>query len=202
MDEAKEILIKLDTKTVAALKSAMAVRAKVWAEAARAVSAEANQVFLQANDVYLKAVDEANAIYYKTVDDDVSGDVSAEANEVLCQAIDKARAVRDNACPDDPRVIFEKAEDEARAKRLASSVSGFRGMVAAAADPEITARAAFERFGLATMGMQAYAKMNTAERADAFAAFEKEWNTMDKVARVDACAIFAKAWAEGKKIKW
>ncbi|NBY00982.1 MAG: hypothetical protein EBQ87_03225 [Planctomycetes bacterium] len=75
-------------------------------------------------------------------------------------------------------------------------------MVAAAADPEITARAAFERFGLATMGIRAYAKMNTAESAAAFAAFEKIWNTIDKVAKVGACAIFAKAWAEGKKIKW
>ena len=129
MDEAKKIIIKLDTKTVAAVESAMAVRAKVWAEAARAVSAEANQVFLKANDVYLKAVDEANAIYHKTIDDDVSsdGDVSAEANEVLCQAIEKARAVRDNACPDDPRVIFEKAEDEARTVRMEASVAKIWG---------------------------------------------------------------------------
>ena len=125
MDEAKEIIIKLDIKTVARLESAMAVRAKVWAEAARAVSAEANEVFLRANDVYLKAVDEADAIYYKTVDDDVSGDgdVSAEANEVLCQAIEKAKAVRDNACPDDPRVIFEKAEDAARIVRMEASLA-------------------------------------------------------------------------------
>ena len=125
MDEAKEIIIKLDIKTVARLESAMAVRAKVWAEAARAVSAEANEVFLRANDVYLKDVDEADAIYYKTVDDDVSGDgdVSAEANEVLCQAIEKAKAVRDNACPDDPRVIFEKAEDAARIVRMEASLA-------------------------------------------------------------------------------
>ena len=125
MDEAKEIIIKLDIKTVARLESAMAVRAKVWAEAARAVSAEANKVFLKANDVYLKAVDEADAIYYKTVDDDVSGDgdVSAEANEVLCQAINEARAVRDNACPDDPRVIFEKAEDADRTIRMEASLA-------------------------------------------------------------------------------
>ena len=129
MDEAKKIIIKLDTKTVAAVESAMAVRAKVWAEAARAVSAEANQVFLKANDVYRKAVDEADAIYHKTIDDDVSsdGDVSAKANEVLCQAIEKARAVRDNACPDDPRVIFEKAEDEARTVRMEASVAKIWG---------------------------------------------------------------------------
>ena len=129
MGEAKEIIVKLDIETVARLESAIAVRAKVWAEAARAVSAEANQVFLKANDVYLKAVDEANAIYYKTIDDDVSsdGDVSAEANEVLCQAIEKARAVRDNACPDDPRVIFEKAEDEARTVRMEASVAKIWG---------------------------------------------------------------------------
>ncbi len=129
MDEAKEIIIKLDIKTVARLESAMAVRAKVWAEAARAVSAEANKVFLKANDVYLKAVDEADAIYYKTVDDDVSGDgdVSAEANEVLCQAINEARAVRDNACPDDPRVIFGKAEDAARTIRMEASVAKIWG---------------------------------------------------------------------------
>ena len=85
MGEAKEIIVKLDIETVARLESAIAVRAKVWAEAARAVS--------------------------------------AEANEVLCQAINEARAVRDNACPDDPRVIFEKAEDAARTIRMEASLA-------------------------------------------------------------------------------
>ena len=125
MGEAKEIIVKLDIETVARLESAIAVRAKVWAEAARAVSAEANEVFLRANNVYLKAVDEADAIYYKAVDDDVSsdGDASAEANEVFLKAVSDARAVRDNACLDDPRVIFEKAEDAARTIRMEASLA-------------------------------------------------------------------------------
>ena len=129
MGEAKEIIVKLDIETVAAIESAMAVRAKVWAEAAKAVSAEANEVFLKANDVYRKAVDEADAIYYKTVDDDVSSDgkAEAEATEVLLKAVNDARAVRDNACPDDPRVIFEKAEDEARTVRMEASVAKIWG---------------------------------------------------------------------------
>lgn len=125
MGEAKEIIVKLDIETVARLESAIAVRAKVWAEAARAVSAEANEVFLKANDVYRKAADEADAIYYKTVDEDVSSDgkAEAEATEVLLKAVNDARAVRDNACPDDPRVIFEKAEDEARTVRMEATLA-------------------------------------------------------------------------------
>ena len=125
MGESKEIIVKLDIETVARIESAIAVRAKVWAEAARAVSAEANEVFLRANNVYLKAVDEADAIYYKTVDEDVSSDgkAEAEATEVLLKAVNDARAVRDNACPDDPRVIFEKAEDEARTVRMEATLA-------------------------------------------------------------------------------